>query len=52
LSKTNIKIKTKVDVTKIKEVRIVPRLNSYYIEVAYEIEVIQKEKKELFYFSY
>ncbi len=30
LSKTNIKIKTKVDVTKIKEVRIVPRIKSYY----------------------
>ncbi len=29
-SKTNIKIKTKVDITKIKEVRIVPRIKSYY----------------------
>jgi putative transposase len=46
LSKTNIKIKTKVDVTKIKEVRIIPRLNSYYIEVAYEIEEKIKEHKD------
>ncbi len=38
LSKTNIKIKTKVDVTKIKEVRIVPKIKSYYIEVVYEKE--------------
>ncbi len=42
-SKTDIKIKTKVDVTKIKEVRIVPRIKSYYIEVAYE--VITEEQK-------
>lgn len=46
LSKSNIRIKTKVDVTKIKEVRIVPRLNSYYIEVAYEVEVKIKEHKD------
>jgi len=37
-SKTEIKIKTKVDVTKIKEVRIVPKIKSYYIEVVYEKE--------------
>ncbi len=42
-SKTDIKIKTKVDITKIKEVRIVPRIKSYYIEVAYE--VITEEQK-------
>jgi putative transposase len=47
LSKSEIRIKTKVDVTKIKEVRIVPRLNSYYIEVAYEIEEKIKEKSNI-----
>jgi putative transposase len=47
LSKSNVRIKTKVkDTTKIKEVRIIPRLNSYYIEVAYEIEEKIKEHKD------
>lgn len=39
LSKTNIKIKTKiVDWSKIREIRIVPRSNHYVVEVVYEQE--------------
>ncbi len=35
-SKTNIYLRTKVDTSQIKQVRIVPRLNHYVIEVIYE----------------
>ena len=37
LSKTNIKLKTKVDINSIKQCRIVPKNGHYVIEVVYEV---------------
>jgi len=42
LSKTNIKIKTKIDVNALKQCRIIPKGNHYVIEVLYE-----KQENEL-----
>lgn len=45
-SKTEIYLKTKVEPSKIKQVRIVPRLNHYVIEVIYETEPQQYQLEE------
>lgn len=50
-SKTEIYIKTTVETSKIKQVRIIPRLNHYVIEVIYEAEPLQYELKENSYGS-
>lgn len=42
-SKTEIYLKTQVEVTKIKQVRIVPKLSHYVIEVVYETEIQQHQ---------
>ncbi len=46
LSQTDIYLKTKVEASKIKQVRIVPRLNHYVIEVIYETALQQYELEE------
>ncbi len=51
LSKTEIYLKTKVDTSKIKQVRLVPRLNHYVIEVIYEADKQQYELEENRYAS-
>jgi IS605 OrfB family transposase len=45
-SKTEIYLKTQVEPSQIKQVRIVPRLNHYVIEVIYETEPQQYELEE------
>ncbi|MGK7884356.1 MAG: RNA-guided endonuclease InsQ/TnpB family protein [Crocosphaera sp.] len=50
-SKTAIYLKTKVEPSKIKQVRLVPRLNHYVIEVIYEAEKKQYELEENSYAS-
>ncbi|NER05848.1 MAG: transposase, partial [Okeania sp. SIO3C4] len=45
-SQTDIYLKTRVDTDNIKQVRIVPRLNYYVIEVIYETELLQYELEE------
>ena len=40
LSKTNIKLKTRVDVNSIKQCRIVPKSGYYVIEVVYEVKCV------------
>lgn len=45
-SKTGIYLNTKVETSKIKQVRIVPRLNHYVIEVIYEAEPTQYQLEE------
>lgn len=47
LSKSEIRIKTKVDTSRIKEVRIVPQIKSYYIEVVYEKDVSTIQKSNI-----
>lgn len=42
-SKTEIDLQTTVETSKIKQVRIIPRLNHYVIEVIYEAEPVQYE---------
>ncbi|MDJ0597715.1 MAG: transposase [Crocosphaera sp.] len=51
LSKTEIYLKTKVDTSKIKQVRLVPKLNHYVIEVIYEANKTQYELEENRYAS-
>ena len=50
-SQTAIYLKTKVDTSKIKQFRLVPRLNHYVIEVIYEAEKQQYELEENSYAS-
>ena len=50
-SKTAIYLKTKVDTSKIKQVRLVPRLNHYVIEVIYEADKQQYQLEENNYAS-
>ena len=50
-SKTKIYLKTKVEPSKIKQVRLVPRLNHYVIEVIYEADKIQYELEDNRYAS-
>jgi IS605 OrfB family transposase len=50
-SKTEIYLKTTVETSKIKQVRIIPRLNHYVIEVIYEAEQVQYELDENSYAS-
>ncbi len=45
-SKTEIYLKTTVEASKIKQVRIIPRLNHYVIEVIYEVEPNPYELEE------
>ncbi|MEL7038121.1 MAG: transposase [Cyanobacteria bacterium J06592_8] len=45
-SKTEIYLRTTVETSKIKQVRIIPRLNHYVIEVIYEAEQLQYELEE------
>jgi IS605 OrfB family transposase len=45
-SKTEMYLKTKVETSQIKQVRVVPRLNHYVIEVIYETEPKQYELEE------
>ncbi len=45
-SKTEIYLKTKVDTSKIKQVRLVPKLNHYVIEVIYEADKRQYELED------
>ncbi len=42
-SKTEIYLKTKVEIDKIKQVRLVPKLNHYVIEVIYETQIQQHQ---------
>ncbi|HAC66214.1 MAG TPA: transposase [Cyanothece sp. UBA12306] len=50
-SKTEISLKTKVDTAKIQQVRLVPKLNHYVIEVIYEATEKQYELEENRYAS-
>jgi putative transposase len=50
-SQTEIYLKTTVETSKIKQVRIIPRLNHYVIEVIYEAEQVQYELDENSYAS-
>ncbi|MGB5771975.1 MAG: transposase, partial [Crocosphaera sp.] len=50
-SKTEIYLKTKVDTSQIKQVRLVPRLNHYVIEVIYEAQEKQYVLEENSYAS-
>ncbi len=50
-SKTEIYLQTTVETSKIKQVRIIPRLNHYVIEVIYEAEPLQYELDEKSYAS-
>ena len=43
LSKTNIKIKTKILHTDLKQVRIIPRYDFYVIEIVYNKEIVDKK---------
>lgn len=45
-SQTKIYLRTTIETSKIKQVRIIPRLNHYVIEVIYEAELLQYELKE------
>ncbi|MGK7932492.1 MAG: RNA-guided endonuclease InsQ/TnpB family protein [Microcystaceae cyanobacterium] len=42
-SKTDIYLKTKVEIDKIKQVRLIPKLNHYVIEVIYETVIQQQQ---------
>ena len=39
LSGTNIKIKSKIDINNINQIRIIPKINSYIIEIVYEKDI-------------